>query len=64
MCSAPKAPAVQQPTAPAAAPQAMALPDTSRGMSVSQLRIGSRNNLKMRASSGAATSGLTIGKTT
>lgn len=62
MCKTPKAPPITQPAAPLEAPQGMALPESTRGMSVSQLRIGTKNNLKMQASGGAAPSGLTIGK--
>jgi hypothetical protein len=54
MCKPPKPPASGLVTpAPLEAPRPMASPDPAGGMNVSQLRIGSRNNLKMRAPAAA-----------
>jgi hypothetical protein len=64
MCMAPKAPTVTQTVTPppAEAPQPLASPyGTDEAMTLSALRIGSRNNLRSRPGPTGASSGLTIG---
>ena len=62
MCS-PKAPAATTVVTPppSAAPQPMAAADVQdAALNLSQLRIGSRNNLRLRAPAAAGAGGLTI----